>query len=106
MIFELSEYTDEKYVMHCDTKEKAIIFTTYLHNHGKKWVSGNSYLERDLWNGNGADTCYRFNAGKRSDLQHYKNLGYKILEFDQFDWSEYTGENIDEHAFDDMLEAM
>lgn len=105
MVFELSEYTD-KYVMHCDTREKAILFTTYLHNHGKRWINGDSYLNNENWAMHKPDTCYRFVIGRAAGLKFYQDHGLRILEFDHFDWNAYTGEDIDEHAFDDMLKAM
>lgn len=106
MIFELSEYTNERYVMHCDTKEKAIIFTTYLHNHGKQWIDRVCYIDNDRWDMHKSDMCYQFNVGKESELQFYKSHGFMILEFDHYDWGVYTGEDIDGHAFDDILETM
>lgn len=43
--FNIEDYKD-KYVMHCDTKEKANAFCKYLYSVGRKWTSDCSYLEK------------------------------------------------------------
>ena len=70
-----------KYVMHCDTKEKAEKFCEIL---------GTSHGLDKLWKIYEKNTCYNFNkelAGY-SYVNFYRNKNYTILEFDDFDWSE------------------
>lgn len=44
MTFNLNDYKGE-YVMRCKTKEEAESFCRFLHQNGRKWSSGDSYLE-------------------------------------------------------------
>lgn len=106
MIFELDEYTSRKYVMHCDTFEKAQIFLQYLHNHGMTWQDGSSYMENMFWSFN-KNTCYRFNEGIQASINYYLQMpDVSILEFDHFDWSFTEETTIDSEAFNEMLEVM
>ena len=89
--FDINDYKG-KYVMHCDTEEKANTFCKYLDSIGRKWCDGNSYLKVNEWNKYKKDTCYNFNYGSFCDYNHYCN-DYIILEFDNFDWSEKEKEN-------------
>lgn len=84
--FNIEDYKD-KYVMHCDTKEKANAFCKYLYSVGRKWTSDCSYLEKNEWNKYEKDTCYNFNYGTFCDYNSYC-IDYTILEFNNFDWSE------------------
>lgn len=70
-----------KYVMHCDTKEKAEKFCEIL---------GTSHGLDKLWKIYEKNTCYNFNKEfvGYSYVNFYRNKNYTILEFDDFDWSE------------------
>lgn len=87
--FNISDYVDEDVAMHCDTKEKARIFCEYLHRLGLTWASGMSYLKETDWSDRKKNTCYSFNEGQHSSVCWYVINGYDILEFDDFDWSDY-----------------
>lgn len=106
MIFDLDEYSSNKYVMHCNTWEKAIIFTKYLHDHGMTWRGGASYIANDNWEHYGKDTCYRFNSGLTADYEYYRLTGARILEFDHFDWNIYNESTIDDSVLDEILEEL
>ncbi len=77
-----------KYVMNCDTEEKAKIFCNYLHSIGKKWAGGESFLEINHWNNYNKETCYCFNKSSYAYGEFYERKDYTILSFDDFDWNE------------------
>lgn len=77
------KYGKYKYVMHCDTEEKAEVFCKYLHDNGKAM-----YLNYTYWTIFNKSTCYNFNTGTYADIIYYENKGCQILEFDDFDWEE------------------
>ena len=73
-----------KIAIHCDTKEKAEKLIKII-KIPKRFV--------EYWNDYKQDTCYSFEI-KLSDAlfakkDEYEKIGYTILEFDDFDWSEY-----------------
>ena len=78
-----------KYVMCCKTHEESQIFSRYLNSIGKTWLSGGSYLQLDYYSR--CDQCisYNFNNGTYDHLDYYKNEKYTILEFEDFDWSDF-----------------
>jgi hypothetical protein len=69
--FNIEDYKG-KYVMHCDTKEKANAFYKKIHD---------DYYND--WQSFEENTCYRIDA-----KEFYDENDYTILEFDNFDWSE------------------
>lgn len=87
--FNISDYSDRKVVMHCDAKNKAEVFVTYLTERGFKWCTGKSYSSALEWQTYEERTCYSFNTGEFSHIDWYRNRDYLILEFDNFDWSDY-----------------
>ena len=60
--FNIDDYKG-KYVMHCDTEEKAKIFCDYLDVMGKKWWRGASYTTHTNWELNRKKHCFDFNGG-------------------------------------------
>ena len=88
--FNIEDYRG-KVVMHCQTHEDAKIFYKYLNTAGKKWLSGAIYGdEYDPYSFNTCDTCYNFNDGKHDHINWYISENYRILEFEDFDWSDFT----------------
>ena len=85
--FRLEDYTGI-YVMHCDTKEKAEIFCIHLHENGFNWCDGDWYTANTRYSYDKEKTCYEFGCGLHGNLDEYKELGFVILEFDDFDWEE------------------
>ncbi len=80
--FNLDDYKGD-YVMHCATEEEANNFLEILHRAGRKWCSGDSYLN-NYYDEYKNQTCYEFNAGAYCYFQWYKEKGYTILEWSDF----------------------
>lgn len=78
-----------RYVMHCDTEENAKIFCRYLHEKGHDWIDGSLYISDTHYSLDKEKTCYEFESGLHGNLDDYKEMGFVILEFEDFDWSEY-----------------
>ena len=85
--FNLEDHTG-KYVMHCKTEEEAKDFCRVLHEAGRKWDGGGSYLQTTNWHDN--KMCYNFNTGLYSDILFYLRHDYKILEWSDFMEKEFT----------------
>lgn len=98
--FNLDDYKGS-YVMHCATEEEANSFLEVLHNAGREWNSGDSYLNTNYYNDYGNQTCYRFNAGEYGFLQYYKGNGYIVLEWSDF--MEDKTPEISDEEFHNML---
>lgn len=75
----------EKLGIHCDTKEKAIELLKAFNKMGKKWRSGDSYLELDCWSSYHKNICYNNNNGY-SCINWCKENDYKIYEFEDVDF--------------------
>lgn len=87
MIFKLENYEDKedtRYCMHCETEEEAKDFCKFLHSQGRKWGSGESYLNETHWVYYEGATCYDFNRNSFGGLPLYKSLGFTILEWGDF----------------------
>lgn len=99
MKFNLNDYKGN-YVMHCKTKEEAESFCRFLHQNGRKWCNGDSYLEDDYWNDYERDTVYYFNEDSYCNIEYAKWVqGYKILEWSDFMEDEET---VSKFTFDDL----
>ena len=102
MKFNFDDY-GESYVMHCETKEAADTFLSYLHSIGECWCSGISYIEKTFWDQYGDQTCYKFRNRTYSSYGFFQEHGHKILNFYDFDWG--LEDVVDfEYSFDQMLE--
>lgn len=86
--FRLEDYKG-RYVMHCDTEEKAKIFCRYLHENGCNWMDGDWYISDTRYSLDKEKTCYEFGSGLHGNLYDYMDMSFEILEFEDFDWSEY-----------------
>ena len=93
MKFFIDEYKG-KYVMHCKTEAEAIDFCKYLHEHGRKWVTGRSYLFGSCYDYYEQDTAYNFNEGTYSPIDFFERNGYTILEWSDFMDKPFTKENL------------
>lgn len=89
MKFNLNDYQG-KYAMHCNTKEEAESFCRFLHQNGKRWCSGHSYLQFDNWDRFKIDTVYYFNLGTYSRVKY---VNYVILEWSDFMENEEPGDD-------------
>lgn len=85
--FKLEDYTG-KVCMHCNTEEKAEKFCMFLHENGRTWWTKTRYIDKTCYLVHKEDTCYNFNRGTYCGLDFYKEKGFKILEFDEFDWED------------------
>jgi len=83
MKFNFNDYKGD-YVMHCKTEEEAEEFCKLMHEDGRKWCSGESYVERLTWDIYKMDMCYNFNSGKYCDVPFYIRRDYKVLEWADF----------------------
>ncbi len=72
------------YGMWCKTEEEAEDFRRVMHEDGRTWCDGISYLNISEWNGHKEDTVYCFNEGMFDNIDNVEEDGYTILE-----WSKY-----------------
>lgn len=82
--FKLEDYADY-HVMHCDTQEKARIFLNRLHKIDESYQIDYLFYS---WTVYREDTCYHFLGRTYGRKDSYKEKGYDVLEFDDFDWEE------------------
>ena len=90
--FNINDYPG-KYAMHCKTEEEAKDFCRVLHEAGRKWCTGVSYLENTNWSNTlyGTRIYYNFNRGMyASDESTYTCEGYTILEWSDFMNKKFT----------------
>lgn len=96
-VFRFKDYEGKDVAMHCRTAEEAEQFCKVMHDSGKTWASGGSYIYGGTrFYTYGEDTCYLFNSGLYGGLNDIINDGFEILEFSDFDWDSY--ENESKHA--------
>ena len=88
MKFDINNYKGN-YAMHCKTEEEAKDFCAYLHSIGKRWGSGDSYLDITYWKMYRKDTVYFFNNDSYGDVE-YASYNYTILEWEDFMHEEFT----------------
>ncbi len=76
-----------KIAVNCKTEEEAKDFCKRMHEHGMKWCTGKSYMEKTNYEEYKGETCYT-GFGMFSSYWYYNSEGYKILE-----WSDYMQKN-------------
>lgn len=105
MKFNLCDYRDNKFVMHCETKEQADCFCEFLHRSGRKWCTGDSYLRYTNWTHKNGGSCYAFNSGTHSTYVFFiRESYYEILEFEDFEWDGFDfSMQVDKTYIDDFL---
>lgn len=80
---------DNKIAVHCKTEEEAKDFCKRMHEHGMKWCTGKSYMEKTNYEEYKGETCYiRF--GMFSSYRYYNSEGYEILEWSDYMNKEFT----------------
>lgn len=101
MKFNLNDYQGN-YVMHCKTKEEAKSFCRFLHQNGRKWCDGYSYLEDNSWDVYARDAVYCFNEGVYCNIEYARDINYRILE-----WSDFMEEveTVSKFTPDDLIYA-
>ena len=84
MKFDINNYKG-KYVMHCKTKAEVEEFCDYLRQYN---AYHNASAVYNMYNGS---TCFNFNSDTHASEKFYKENGFTILEFSNFNWSmEFT----------------
>ena len=87
MKLDLSQYKSDYYVMHCQTEEEAKIFLDILIKDHRTWCNGQSY-KKTFYENCGNRTCYAFNQGKVGSIDWYREKGFTVLEFGDFEWED------------------
>lgn len=87
--FILEDYPGN-YAMSCETAHDAALFLEVLDRNEKTWKYGLSYLDVINFGEFKDDTVYFFNEGTYDHINVAYEQGYKVLEFNDFDWSCYT----------------
>lgn len=83
MIFDVEKYKG-KYVMHCKTEAEAKSFCRYLDSIGREWRDGTSYLQSNRWIFFKEQCCYAFNNNAIGSEVGYHDLGYIVLNWDNY----------------------
>ena len=91
LLFNIDDYLGKDCVMHCATEEEANDFLKVMHDLGRKWIYGESYLTSNYWRFYKENTCYRIDKGEYCYMGYYRSLGCRILE-----WSDFVYENDEE----------
>ena len=89
MIFRFEDYKG-KYVMWCKTEEEAKDFCRVMHESGRKWKSGDSYIKYPRFSEHLTETCYNFNDDSYCYKNWYKIHGHTILKWENFMEKEFT----------------
>ena len=88
MKFDINDYKG-KYVMHCKTEKEANDFCTYLDSIGKKWCSGDRYIDSNNYDYYQKNTVYYFNENLYGKIECVDD-DYTILEWENFMNSTFT----------------
>lgn len=97
MKFDFEKYKDtdkKKYGMLCTTREQAEDFCSVMHEAGRRWISGESYLERSNFDCYKHETVYDFNKGLYDDLYSSLKNGYTVLMWGDFMNKEFTKKDL------------
>ena len=78
-----------KIAVHCKTEEEAKDFCKQMHEHGMKWCSGKSYMEKTNYKEYHEGTCY-CGSGEYSSRDFAEKCNYKILEWSDYMQKEFT----------------
>jgi hypothetical protein len=72
---------ENKYVIHCDTEEKAIFLIRMALESGYHWVSEGN--DETRWDVHRENTCYHFRDDQSisfDSMEHYEENGFEVLE--------------------------
>lgn len=78
------ESIKSKEVVHCPTIKEAQKFCKLLHEAGRKWCNGSSYLEYDNWSYYQENTCYNPSKDEFSNKSWYEERNYTIIPCSEF----------------------
>lgn len=84
-----------KIAVHCKTEEEAKDFCKRMHEHGMKWCTGKSYMEKTNYEEYKGETCYA-GFGMFSSYWYYNSEGYKILEWSDYMQKEFTKADLED----------
>ncbi len=80
---------DNKIAVNCKTEEEAKDFCRQMHEHGMKWCTGKSYMEKTNYEECKGETCY-YGKGEYSSRDFAEKYNYKILEWSDYMQKEFT----------------
>lgn len=84
-----------KIAVNCKTEEEAKDFCKRMHEHGMKWCTGKSYMEKTNYEECKGETCY-VGSGMFSSYWYYNSEGYKILEWSDYMQKEFTKADLED----------
>lgn len=84
-----------KIAVNCKTEEEAKDFCKRMHEHGMKWCTGKSYMEKTNYEEYKGETCYA-GSGKFSSYRYYNSEGYEILEWGDYMQKEFTKADLED----------
>lgn len=84
-----------KIVVHCKTEEEAVDFCKQMHEHGMKWCTGKSYMEKTNYEEYKGETCY-YGNGEYSSRDFAEKYNYKILEWGDYMQKEFTKADLED----------
>lgn len=84
-----------KIAVHCKTEEEAKDFCKQMHEHGMKWCTGKSYMEKTNYEEYKGETCYA-GSGEFSSYRYYNSEGYEILEWGDYMQKEFTKADLED----------
>lgn len=84
-----------KIAVNCKTEEEAKDFCKQMHEHGMKWCTGKSYMEKTNYEEHKGETCYA-GSGEFSSYRYYNSEGYEILEWSDYMQKEFTKADLED----------
>lgn len=83
--FDYKDYVDGDYVINCKTYEEAKTYVRYMKWHNRRT------MDADIWirSSYGDRFCFNVNYGLYGTRAYYERGRYTILEFEDFDWSDF-----------------
>lgn len=64
---------------HCETEEIAKQFLRIAHEHGYRWCSNKTYINKNPWNVYQNETCYNINEGAYCSKNWSITEGFNII---------------------------
>lgn len=84
-----------KIAVNCKTEEEAKDFCKRMHEHGMKWCTGKSYMEKTNYEEYKGETCY-YGIGEYSSRVYAEKYNYKILEWSDYMQKEFTKADLED----------
>ena len=82
--------TNEYFVIHCDTEEKATRLLKEFDRAGYRWSNRSRYVGDSRWHLYRENTCYS-NTGGYAHIDWYKTEGWRVLEFEEIEFESTEG---------------